>query len=112
MENIINIIVTVVFAILGVSLFASIMIRLIKDRFSAEKTVKATLIDKNTYKEQVASRAEAAYPKQRYVVVFDCNGKKKSFYVSEFSYNGYRKGEKGYLTYKGSRMIGFSKCGQ
>lgn len=104
-----NIIINVIFAILGVSIFALIIIRLIKDKFSAEKTVKATVIDKNTYKEQVASKAQAAFPKQRYVVVFDCKGTKRSFYVSEFSYNGYSKGEKGNLTYKGSKLIDFKK---
>jgi len=44
----------------------------------------------------------------KYAVTFLTDGKKKSFYVSEFSYNGYRKGEKGTLTYQGDRLIDFS----
>lgn len=109
MGNIINIIVNIIFALIGVSIFVLVLIKLIKDRVAVEKTIKATIVDKNTYKEQVASKVQAAYPKQRYVVIFDCNGKKKSFYVSGFSYNGFRKGEKGELTYKGTKLISFSK---
>lgn len=44
---------------------------------------------------------------QKYVVVFSVEGEKKSFYVSEFSYRGYRINEKGTLTYKGDQLIEF-----
>ncbi len=107
MENIISTVVNLVFGSLGALIWVLIIIRLIKDRFTTLKTVKAIVIDKNTYKEQVVSRMQPTHSRQRYVVIFDCNGKKKSFYVSEFSYNGYRKGEKGTLTYKGSKLIDF-----
>ena len=38
---------------------------------------------------------------------FSVGEKKKSFYVSQFSYGGYRVGEKGTLKHKGDRLIGF-----
>lgn len=44
----------------------------------------------------------------RYVIVFEAEGKTLSFYVSEFSFGGYRKGERGKLTYQGGRLIDFS----
>jgi hypothetical protein len=44
----------------------------------------------------------------RYAVVFSAEGKRFSFYVSEFSFGGYRKGERGMLTYKGNKIIDFS----
>ena len=44
---------------------------------------------------------------EKYVIVFSVGGKKKSFYVSQFSYNGYRINEKGTLKYKGDKLIDF-----
>ena len=41
------------------------------------------------------------------MIVFSVNGKKKSFYVSQFSYNGYKVNEKGTLKYKGNKLISF-----
>ena len=40
-----------------------------------------------------------------FVIYF--NDKKKSFYVSQFSYNGYRVNERGTLKYKGDKLIEF-----
>ena len=42
-----------------------------------------------------------------YLIVFSVDGKKKSFYVSQFSYGGYRVNEKGVLKYKGDKLIEF-----
>ena len=42
-----------------------------------------------------------------YIVVFQIGGKRKGFEVSEFSYGGYRIGEEGRLTYRGSRLLDF-----
>ena len=75
-------------------------------RMAPVKTVQAKVIDKHITK--IAYSKTGAYgKKERYCVVFQVEGKKLSFYVSEFSYNGYRKGEKGKLTYKGDRIIDF-----
>ena len=43
----------------------------------------------------------------KYYAVLSIDGKKKSFYVSQFSYNGYRVNEKGLLKYKGDKLIEF-----
>ncbi len=75
------------------------------DRFAPVKTVHAKVVNKG--KEKVFSKAGAYGRSERYYVVFQTDEKKLSFYVSEFSYNGYRKGETGKLTYKGRRLIGF-----
>jgi len=45
--------------------------------------------------------------REKYVIVFSVGGKKKSFYVSEFSYGGYRINEKGVLKYKGDKIVDF-----
>ena len=44
---------------------------------------------------------------EKHVIVFSVGGKKKSFYVSQFSYNGYRVNERGTLKYKGDKLIEF-----
>lgn len=41
------------------------------------------------------------------MVAFMANGKKRYFYVSEFSYGGYRINETGTLKYRGDRLLSF-----
>ena len=78
-------------------------IRLLGHRFAPVRTVRARVIDKNTMD------LPSKYGKRtRYAVVFQAGDKKLSFYVSEFSYGGYRLHETGTLTYKGNRIIDFS----
>ena len=80
--------------------------RWMSKRLAPVKTVQAKVIDKHITK--IAYSKTGAYGKKaQYCVVFRTEGKKLSFYVSEFSYNGYRKGETGKLTYKGDRIIDF-----
>ena len=75
-------------------------------RMAPLKTVQAEVVDKHVIK--LAYSKTGTYGKKaQYCVVFRTEGKKLSFYVSEFSYNGYRKGESGKLTYKGDRIIDF-----
>ena len=86
------------------ALYLLVLYRLIvKGRFSKPKTAKAEVVGKQTV-EQFSKYGKRV----RYAVTFLVDGKKKSFYVSEFSYGGYRKGEKGKLTYQGDRLIDFS----
>ena len=92
------------FGLFALAAFTAIW-KLVQGRFAKPKTVRAEVIGKQT-----VERFSKNAPKQksvRYVVIFLAEGKKKSFYVSEFSYNGYRKGEKGQLTYQGDRLIDF-----
>lgn len=73
--------------------------------FSPVTSVKATVVHKQTV--ETFSKYEGSGKRVKYAVTFSANGKKRSFYVSEFSYRGYRKGESGTLTYKGDRLIDF-----
>ena len=100
-ENLSNIIIIALF--LGIWLLAAI--RLLAKRLAPVKTIAAVVADK--HKTEVFSKYAGNGKHIKYVVVFSAGGKKLSFYVSEFSYGGYRVGEKGTLTYKGSKLIGF-----
>ena len=95
-------IVSGIFVILILLLYVAAAFRFLRGRFGKIRTVTAEVVGKQTV-EQVSK-----YGKQyKYAVTFRIEGKNKSFYVSEFSYNGYRKGERGKLTYRGDRIIDF-----
>ncbi len=93
---------------LGIYLLLMVRIigKVLKGRFGKPRTVTAEVIGKQTVEQ--FSKYAGNGKRVRYVVVFLAEGKKKSFYVSEFSYHGYRKGERGKLTYQGDRLIEFS----
>ena len=78
-------------------------VRLFGWRLCPVRKVKAELVHKQT----VEFFSKYAGKKTKYAVTFLVDGRRKSFYVSAFSYDGYRVGEKGTLTYRGSRLIGF-----
>ena len=104
-ENISNIIIISLFV--GVSALAvvSLLVKAIKNRYAPIKTVKAIVVDKN--KVETFSKYSGTGKNEKYVIVFSVGGKKKSFYVSQFSYNGYRVNERGTLKYKGDKLIDF-----
>ena len=104
-ETISNIVISSLFLGVGALAMVSILIRTIKNRYAPIKTVKAVVIDKN--KIETFSKYSGNGKAEKYVIVFSVNGKKKSFYVSQFSYNGYRINEKGTLKYKGDKLIEF-----
>ena len=104
-ENISNIVISSLFIGVGALAMVSILIRTIKNRYAPIKTVKAVVIDKNII--ETFSKYSGNGKAEKYVIVFSANGKKKSFYVSQFSYNGYRINEKGTLKYKGDKLIEF-----
>ena len=87
-------------------LMIRILGKVLKGRFGKPKTVSAEVVGKQTV--EFFSKYASGNRRVRYVVNFLVEGKKKSFYVSEFSYHGYRKGERGKLTYQGDRLIDFS----
>ena len=87
-------------------LMGMVLARLLRSRFGRVRTVSAEVVGKQTV--EWFSKYAGNGKRTRYVVNFLVEGKKKSFYVSEFSYNGYRKGERGTLTYQGDRLIDFS----
>ena len=104
-ENISNIVIISLFIGIGALAMVSIIVRNIKNRYAPIKTVKAVVIDKN--KIETFSKYSGSGKSVKYVIVFSVDGKKKSFYVSQFSYNGYRINEKGTLKYKGDKLIKF-----
>ena len=101
--------VTDIFWILVAILFLAAMIRLavraVRSRTAPVTKVKATVADK--HKIEHFSKYSGNGKSEQYVVVFLVGGKKKSFYVSEFSWRGYRVGDTGTLQYQGDKLIGF-----
>lgn len=92
------------------ALFLLVIIRLvykvIKSQTAPVKTVEAVVVDKNVVER--FSKYSGNSKSYGYVIVFMVEGKKKTFYVSEFSYNnGYEINEKGMLTYQGDNIISF-----
>ena len=101
MYNVINIIFAVLFLVCWLLVIGKIVV----NRFGTVKTVKAKVIDK--YKPDMVSKYHGTFKQERYTVVFEANGKKLSFDVSEFSYENYKINEKGTLKYKGTKIISF-----
>ncbi len=85
-------------------LYVLLAVKFLRNRLAPVKQVRAKVVDKN--KVEFPSK----YGKNvKYAVVFQTeSGKKLSFYVSEFSFGGYRIHEGGTLTYKGDRIMDFS----
>ena len=104
-ENISNIVIISLFLGVGVLAVVSLLVKAVRNRCAPIKTVKAVVIDKN--KVETFSKYSGNGKSEKYVIVFSVGGKKKSFYVSQFSYNGYRINEKGTLKYKGDKLIDF-----
>lgn len=85
--------------------FFAVVKKMLWDTIAPIKTVKAELVDK--YIPETISRYPKNFQQANGVVVFKTKDKKLSFYVSSFSYSSYRRGEKGTLKYKGSKLISF-----
>ena len=82
-----------------------LLIKAIKSKHAPMKSVKAVIIDKHII--ETFSKHSGNGKHEKYVVVFSADGKKKSFFVSQFSYGGYRVNEEAMLTYKGDKLIEF-----
>ena len=104
-ENIASIVILSLFVGISVFAFVSLLVKLIKNRIAPLRTVKAVILDKQ--KVEIFSKYSGTGKREKYVVVFSVDGKKKSFYVSQFSYGGYRLNEKGTLKYQGDKLIDF-----
>ena len=87
-------------------LMGRIVFKVLQGRLGKPRTVRAEVVGKQTV--EFFSKYAAGGKRVKYAVTFLIDGKKKSFYVSEFSYGGYRRGERGQLTYQGDRLIDFS----
>lgn len=104
-ENIVSIVLTTLFVGVGLLAMVRLLTKGVKNRYAPMKTVKATVIDKQ--KIEVFSKYSGNGKNEKYVIVFSVDGRKKSFYVSKFSYGGYRINENGTLKYKGDKLIEF-----
>ncbi len=93
--------------ILGLFAFLTIVCLFgsVKSIFAPVKTEEAVVIDKHTF--ETPSKYSPTGKQASYIVVFSVNGKRKRFYVSSFTYGGYRVGESGVLKYKGNKIIEF-----
>lgn len=88
-----------------VFLFAAPMIRMLRSVIGPTKTAKAVVQKK--YVAQSFSKYAGNGVKEKHMIVFDIEGKTKSFQVSAFSYDGYHVKEKGTITYKGDKLLKF-----
>lgn len=87
-------------------LFGKIIYQILRNKYAKVKTVKAQVADKFKADKFTKIYGSAARAPQ-YYVVFQIDNKKKSFRVAEFSYGGYRVGERGTLKYKGDKLVDF-----
>ena len=86
--------------------FIGMLVWFFQRQYGPTKSVKATLVNKQVT--ESVSKYSASGKSYHYYVTFLINGKRRSFKVSRFSYDGYHKGETGTLKYKGDRLIDFS----
>lgn len=84
---------------------AKVVLRMVRSKYGRIHTVKAKVIDKNKIESFDKYKGNGKHTK--YVIVFETEGKKRSFYVSELSFGGYRIGETGTLKYRGDRIMEF-----
>ena len=99
-------IISLIFLIVGLLAGVSYTVRFLRSRYGAIKTVEAVVIHKQTVEH--FSKYSSTGKHTKFSVTFLANGKKLSFYVSEFSYGGYRLNESGTLKYRGDRLLDFS----
>ena len=86
--------------------FVGMLVWFFQRQYGRTKSVKATLVNKQVTED--FSKYSASGRSYHYYVTLSFDGKRRSFKVSEYSYNGYHKGETGTLKYKGDRLIDFS----
>jgi len=107
MENNFGNIVNFIFVLMGVIIVVGIIIRVIINIFSKEKSIMAKVVDKQSYDKQIYRKSQAPFMRKEYVITFLCGNKKKYFTVSELSYRNYRINQKGTLKYKGNQIVDF-----
>lgn len=105
MENLPNVVLVILFLGIGILALVSILVRFWKNHHAPVRTVPAVVVDK--HRAEVFSQYSGNGKREKYVVVFSVDGKKKGFSVSQFSYDGYQIGEKGRLTYQGDKLLDF-----
>ena len=86
--------------------FICMLVWFFRRQYGHPKKVSATVVNKQV--KESFSKYSGNGKGKVYYVTFLAGGKRRNFKVSDFSYNGYRIGESGTLTYKGDRLIDFS----
>lgn len=104
-DNIVSIVLGALFMGIWLLAMVRLLIKAMKTKRAPVKTARAVVVDKQII--ETFSKYSGNGKHEKYVVVFSVDGKKKSFYVSRFSYGGYRVNEEGTLKYKGDKLIGF-----
>ena len=97
-----------IFLFIGIVITVGLLLHIILNKFGNEKEVEAKVLNNQYYQSRLARKAENFRDEDCYVVTFLAGDKKLSFYVSEYSYNGYRINQTGILRYKGTMLIDFS----
>ena len=92
-------IVILIFALFGAIIVIGIIIRVIINLFSKEKSIKAIVVDKQCYDKQIYRKSQAPFTRKEYVITFLCGNKKKYLNVSELSYRNYKENQRGTLKY-------------
>ena len=105
MDSLASNVVGIVFISLWIVACIFLVIKFVRNKLAPVKTVKAQVANKR--RQEVFSKYSGTGKQYKYVVVFSAEGKTLSFFVSEYSYSGYKVKEKGTLTYKGNRLINF-----
>ena len=108
MGNIFGNIVNLTFALVGAIIVIGIIIRVIINLITKEKSIKATVIDKQSYDKQIYTKSQTPFIRKEYVITFLCGNKKRYFNVSELSFENYKVNQKGTLKYKGNQIIDFN----
>ena len=104
-DNIVSIVLPSLMIGLWLWAMVRLLIKTIRTKHAPIKSVKAVVIDKHI--DETFDKYSGNGKHEKYVIVFSVDGRKKSFYVSQFSYGGYKVNEKGTLEYKGDKLIGF-----
>ena len=104
-NNLIGHLLAALFLGIWILVLVRILVKAIRNKFAPIRTVPAVVLGKQTV--HSFSKYTGNGRHEKYAVIFSIEGKKKSFYVSKFSYDGYKVNGKGTLTYKGDRIIRF-----
>ena len=86
--------------------YIGILVWFFRRQYGHTKSARATVVHKQIM--ESFSKYSGNEKAKKYYVTFLINGKRRSFRVSEFSYQSYHKGETGTLKYSGDRLIDFS----
>lgn len=105
MKNLLGAVVNLIFVLLACVILVGIVMRIKRNYAAKIIEVPATVVDKQTFTKTAFSKNRAPEQKQCYVVTFLCEGKKRTFAVSELSFAQYTINEKGTLKYQGTRLL-------